>query len=165
MASEPSNPITQASESPFLSSSKYEFFSSKDPGICAPPIPPWDSASESPPSPPRDAVSASSRASGPQGGGTHGSGADPGTGGLPPAPAPAAGSGGRGGAGAGNRLDDVTPAGGRRVPEGRESRGRLEHLGTCSPGGAVRSLRRSHWESPKVHFTDRKNEVRKPRAT
>lgn len=137
MASEPSTPRTQASESPFLLPSKKEFFPSKDPGICAPPNPPWDSASESPPSPPRDTVSASSRAAGPQWSGTHGSGANPGTGGLPPAPAPApaAGSGERGGAGAGNRLDDVTPAVGRRVPEERGSRGRLEHLGTCSPGG------------------------------
>jgi hypothetical protein len=78
---------------------------------------------------------------GAQEGGTHGSGADPGTGGLPPAPAPAAGSGERGGSGAGNRLDDVTRAGGRRVPQGEGGRGHLEHLGICSPGGAGRRVR------------------------
>lgn len=109
----------------------------------------------------------STRAAGPQGGGTYRSGADPGTRGLPraPAPAPAAGSAGRGGAGSGNRLDNVTPAGERRVPEGRGSRSHLKHLGTCSPGGAGRRPRRSHSESPEVHFTDRKGEAQKPRAT
>lgn len=110
-------------------------------------------------------MSGSSRAAEAQWGVTHGSGADLGTGGLPPAPAPAVGSGGRGGAGAGNRLDDVTPTGGRRVPEGMGRGSRLEHLGTCSPRGGGRRRGRSFLDSPKVHFTGGKGEVQRPRAT
>lgn len=64
-----------------------------------------------------------------------------------------------------NRLDDVTPAGGRRVPEGRGRWGRFEHLGTCSPRGTGRILRLPIWIEPKVHFTDWKGEVQKPRVT
>lgn len=61
----------------------------------------------------------------------------------------------------GNRLDDVTRAGGRRVPQGRESRGRLEHLGICSPGGPGRSQAHCHLESGAIHFTDGKSEDQK----
>lgn len=122
-ASEPSIPKTQASGPSFLCpvNQVSEFSPSKDPDICAPQCRPGTQSPSPLPILPGTRVSGSSRATGPQGGGTHGSGADPGTGGLPPAPAPAAGSGGRGGAGAGNRLDDETPAGGRRVPEWRGS--------------------------------------------
>lgn len=61
----------------------------------------------------------------------------------------------------GNRLDDVTLTGGGRVPQGRESCGRLEHPGICSPGGAGRSLGHSLLESGAIHFTDSKSEDQK----
>lgn len=74
--------------------------------------------------------------------------------GIPPAPAPAAGSRGRGGAGAGNRLDDVTRAGGRRVPQGR---GGGAEVATSTLGLVV-----PQWLG--VHFTDRKGEAGEPGA-
>lgn len=53
----------------------------------------------------------------------------------------------------GNRLDDVTLTGGRRVPPRRRSYGCLEHLGICSPEWAGRS--RGHFlsESDAIRLT------------
>lgn len=61
------------------------------PCVSALPTPRWDPRPAPSPSSQRRGVG-SSRAAGPGGGGTHGSGADPGTRGLPPASAPAAGA-------------------------------------------------------------------------
>lgn len=124
---------------------------------------PWDLRFEVPPNPPRDAVSGSGMARPQVGWNSRVRGRSWHQGGFPraPAPAPAAGSGGRGGAVAGNRLDDGTLTGGRRVPQGRESCDRLEHLGICSPGGAGRNRGHFHLETGAIHFTDSKNEDQK----